>query len=318
MLDMLDAIATRSFRRPRFRRAEEAPSFQLTERDIEIVRQVAQHRFLRSIHLSQLLDAPHHKIRERLTSLFHAGYLDRPRSQLEYHLNGGGSAPLVYALGNRGAKLLIKVDGLEHANVDWARKNTEAGRQFLLHTLAIADVRVALTVACRHSEGISLQHPKDLLATLPEETRGTLRPWSWRVRVQHKGAIAQIGLLPDYVFALVFADGSRRVFFVECDRGTMPVERSVLNQTSMLRKFLAYEGGRKQQLHTKRFGWKNFRVLVITASVERVDTMRQVVERVPEIKGSPLFLFADHAALLQSDILTHPWIDAHGNTHTLR
>ncbi len=158
MLDMLDISTSRSNRRPRFRRAEEAPSFQLTERDIEIVRQVAQHRFLRSIHLSQLLDAPHHKIRERLTSLFHAGYLDRPRSQLEYYLNGGGSAPLVYALGNRGAKLLIEVDGLEHANVDWARKNTEAGRQFLLHTLAIADVRVALTVACRHSEGVSLQH----------------------------------------------------------------------------------------------------------------------------------------------------------------
>src|ERR1700704_4793626 len=84
ILDMLDATATRSHRRPRFRRTDEAPSFQLTERDIEIVRQVAQHRFLRSIHLSQLLDAPHHKIRERLTSLFHAGYLDRPRSQLEY------------------------------------------------------------------------------------------------------------------------------------------------------------------------------------------------------------------------------------------
>ena len=55
MLDMLDGTAVRSFRRPRFRRADEAPSFQLTERDIEIVRQVAQHRFLRSIHLSQRL-----------------------------------------------------------------------------------------------------------------------------------------------------------------------------------------------------------------------------------------------------------------------
>src|SRR5438552_8320747 len=112
-------------RRPRFRRAKEAPSFQLTERDVEIVRQVAAHRFLRSTHLSRLLAAPHHKIRERLTPLYHAGYLDRPRAQIEYHVQGGGSAPLVYALGNQGARLLID-RGLEHADIDWARKNHEA------------------------------------------------------------------------------------------------------------------------------------------------------------------------------------------------
>jgi hypothetical protein len=34
-------------------------------------------------------------------------------------------------------------------------------------------------------------------------------------------------------------------------------------------------------------------------------------------QDSPLFLFADHAALLQSNILTYPWRDASGNTHML-
>src|ERR1700730_7540801 len=160
-----------SRRRPRFHRAENAPSFQLTERDVEIVRQVAHHRFLRSTHLSQLLNASHKKICERLTPLYHAGYLDRPRAQLEYHVRGGGSAHLVYALGNRGAQLLTARDGSGYANVDWTHKNNETGREFIHHTLAISDVRVALIVACDAFNSVTLQHREQLFETLPAQTQ---------------------------------------------------------------------------------------------------------------------------------------------------
>src|SRR5437899_1064012 len=118
--------------------------FQLTDRDIMLVRFVAKHRFLRSTHLSALCEAPHKKVCDRLTSLFHAGYLDRPRAQFDHYREGGGSPPIVYALGNRGAQLLIERHLADIPQVDWARKNDLAGRQFILHTLAIADVRVAL------------------------------------------------------------------------------------------------------------------------------------------------------------------------------
>jgi hypothetical protein len=303
-------------RRPRFRRATEAPSFQLTERDVEIVRQVAAHRFLRSTHISGLLNDPHHKIRERLTPLFHAGYLDRPRAQIEYHVHGGGSAPLVYALGNQGARLLID-RGLEHADLDWARKNHEAGRQFILHTLAVADIRVALATACRSRGDIELRDADQLIAALPDQTRANPTPWRMRVRVQHNGAMEEIGLLPDHVFALMLPDGRRRPFVLECDRGTMPVERSTLAQTSMLRKFLAYEGARQQGMHTARYGWKNFRVLTVTSSSERANTMCALIARAPALKGSPLFLFADHATVIKSDILSYSWTDATGRQHAL-
>jgi hypothetical protein len=304
-------------KRPRFTRAETPPAFQITDRDVEIVRQVAQHRFLRSTHISQLLAASHKKILERLSPLYHAGYVDRPRAQLEYHVRGGGSAPLVYALGNRGARLLAERDGYDNADVDWAHKNRETGREFISHTLAVADVRVALSLSCRVRGGISLQSTQQLLASLPVETRTAPNPWAWRVRVQHNGALTDIGLLPDHVFALVLPDGRRRAFVVECDRGTMPVERSTLDQTSMLRKFLAYEGSRKQGLHTTRFGWKAFRTLIVTADAERAYNMRTLIERSPALKGSPLFLFADRSTLSTSDILSHPWLDSAGRTQTL-
>jgi hypothetical protein len=304
-------------RRPRFQRAETPPRFQITARDVEIIRQVARHRFLRSTHLFQLIGGSPQKISERLGPLYHAGFLDRPRSQLEYHVRGGGSAPLVYALGKRGAQLLKIQDGLDNADVDWARKNHKTGREFILHTLAVADLRVALAVACRERKGYSVQEPDELLAAAPEETQRARSPWSWRVKVQHKGAMREIGLLPDYVFALILPDGRRRPFVVEIDRGTMPVERATLDQSSMLRKFLAYEGGRKQGLHTSRFGWQNFRVLIVTASPERAETMRTVIARTTGIRDTPLFLFAEHAALGRSDILAKGWTTASGEPQAL-
>jgi hypothetical protein len=223
----------------------------------------------------------------------------------------------VYALGNAGARLLSLREGLEDANIAWAYKNRETGREFIVHTLAVADVRVALTVACRTHGSVTLSQPEDLLPSLPPATRVARNPWTWRTRVQHNMAFTDVGIIPDYVFALLFPDAKRRAFLVECDRGTMPVERSTLGQSSMLRKFLAYEATRQQGFHTGRFAWKNFRVLLVTANLKRVANMRALIERTPMLKGSPLFLFAEHSALTQSNILMFPWSDSQGRSHRL-
>ena len=80
-------------RRPRFVRASEPPSFRLTDDDVEIVRLLARHRFLRSIHIAALVGRSLDRTNDRLHRLFHAGYLDRPRAQLDYYPTSG-SAPI--------------------------------------------------------------------------------------------------------------------------------------------------------------------------------------------------------------------------------
>jgi len=62
--------------------------------------------------------------------LFHAGYIDRPRAQLDYYPTFG-SAPMIYALADRGVRLLKEWDGAEFRNPEWSRKNREAGRPFI-------------------------------------------------------------------------------------------------------------------------------------------------------------------------------------------
>jgi hypothetical protein len=305
----LSAVATLPRHRRRFVRETPEP-FQLTDRDVALVRHVAEHRFLRSTHLSELADSPHKKVCDRLTSLFHAGYLDRPRAQLEHYREGGGSSPMVYALANRGAGLLIERALLDAADIDWARKNDLAGRQFILHTLAIADVRVALRRAIRLRPGFALLEPAQLLAMTPAETQRRDRPWALRATVHHNGTAYELGVEPDYVFGFQYPDGRFRAYLVECDRGTMPVTRASLAQTSLKRKLLAYTAARRAGLHERQFGWKAFRVLVVTSNPQRADNVLAAVRENVAEHDRALFLVSDRVSLTTADIVAHLWRDA--------
>src|SRR3984893_15622727 len=140
---------THQLRRPRFERAAVAGMI-LTPRDSEILRAVQRHRLLRSTHLIALLDGSRQTRLRRWQLLFHHGYLDRPAAQLDWY--AAGSEPMVYALGNRGGAVLAAADDRSGA-LRWDTKNRNVSRQFLRHTLAVAEVMVAFEVACRGREG---------------------------------------------------------------------------------------------------------------------------------------------------------------------
>jgi len=204
------------------------------------VRQLARYRFLRSTHIAAPVGRSVDRTNDRLRSLFDHGYIDRPRAQLDYYPTSG-SAPMVYALADRGARLLIQRDGVEFANVEWSRKTREAGRPFIEHQLEIVDFSVALQLATGARHDVQCIHPNDIIAGFPEQTRAARNPVSLLVKLSHQGAVHEIGLVPDLVFGLQFPDGSRHSFMVEIDRGTMPVVRSdTFRQTSFEEKMRAY------------------------------------------------------------------------------
>jgi hypothetical protein len=102
-------------RRPRFRRAAAPPPFRLADGDVDIMRHLACHRFLRSTHIAALIGRSLDRTNDRLCRLFHAGYIDRPRAQLDYYPTTG-SAPMAYALADRGVRFLVEQYGAEIAN----------------------------------------------------------------------------------------------------------------------------------------------------------------------------------------------------------
>ncbi len=181
----------------------------------------------------------------------------------------------------------------------------------------VANFRVALILAVRARPELTLIAPEALIAAMPAATQAATKPFAWRVKVLHKGALQEIGSNPDYAFALRLADASLRCYVVECDRGTMPVERAALKQTSITKKLLVYQRGHKQKLHVRHFLWKAFRVLVITNTPTRAANIKHAIQRTPELKNSELFYITDQQSLTGADILTHAWQQASGSTHTL-
>ena len=292
----------------------------ITDDDLAIIRHIAKHRFLRSTHLARLL--PHRsykKLLERLGALYHNGYLDRPRAQLDYYATAG-SAPIVYALGNVGALVLAERDGMDPSQVDWTWKNRSVGRLYINHTLLTADLMVTAQQVPRQRAEIRLIDAGTMLAAAPEKTRLASNPFKLTARLNHAGKAVDLSVIPDAVFGLDFtAERKRKYFFVEADRATMPITRSDLNQTSFQRKLLAYlTGGGKANAFGAHFGIGNFRVLTVTTSAERMAGMMTALKDLTGGTGSSQFLFVDRLALSACrNLLSLAWTTGKGEIVTL-
>src|SRR5215210_6182065 len=176
-----------SVRRPRFRRAAAPPPFRLTEDDIEIVRVVARHRLIRSTHIAALVGRSLDRTNDRLLRLFHAGYIDRPRAQLDYYPTFG-SAPMIYALADRGVRLLREWDGAEFRNPEWSRKNREAGRPFIEHQIEIVDFEVGVQRAVLSHGGVKLITAEEMIAAAPGQLPA-MNPFSLRATLTDHGVM---------------------------------------------------------------------------------------------------------------------------------
>ena len=283
-------------RKPRFQRASEIAPIQLTERDQTIVRCVFRHRFLRSWQIAALVGGSKQVILRRLQLLYHHGYLERPRAQIEY-FQPGGSRAFAYGLADRGAELLRLTENPPSRALEWSAKNRAVKHLFLEHALLVSDVMVSLELACRRHGGVRFLNSGEL--PLPTATRSRLEPFRWRVNLNGN---TRLGVVPDCVFGLESAgqqaDRNRAYFFLEADRGTMPIARNGLHHSSFYRKFLAYEATWLQELHRKHFGFHRFRVLIVTTSTDRLTHLVEACRQLD--RGQGLFLFTDLKSFLTS------------------
>jgi hypothetical protein len=277
-------------RLPRFKRVPSVAPIQLTSRDRKIIRLVHRHRFLRSHQIIALIGGSAQNLSRRLQWLFHHGYLERPRAQLQYYERNGSQA-IAYGLGNKSGSLL------QLSPASWDEKNRGIGRIYLAHALLVSNVMVLLELTCRQ-HGIRLLYEDEL--NLPVKA-----PLHWRVKIRDG---TKLGVIPDRVFALEYTDQNSQIqrvyYFLEADRGTMPVVREKLTQSSYYRKLLAYEATWTNKVHQRHLGIPRFRVLTVTTSAARVKSLLDACSRLQ--RGHGLFLFADES-VLQKDLISAVW-----------
>jgi hypothetical protein len=299
-------------RLPRFRRVPDIDPMHLTKRDVEIIHLIHRHRFLRSSHIVALVGESPQQVSRRLQLLYHHGYLERPRCQIDYY-HRGGSRYIIYGIGHKGTALLKREPSHSIHSLTWGEKNRATSRLFLEHALLVSDVMVALELACRKTGNYRLLLGKQL--QIPNATALQREPFHWSVKL---GNGYKVGLIPDRVFALEPIDQPDKLtyFFLEADRGTMPIARKGLSQSSFQRKLFAYEATWTQNLHRSRFCFHRFRVLTVTNSTDRVDNLIAACQQLQ--RGHGLFLFAEQKTLLEADdVLTFPFTTGQGNKSAL-
>ncbi len=291
--------------------------FQRTPRDEAIIRRVGEFRFVNSEQILRLVPAiggeTAKQIPERLKRLWQLHYLDRPRAQLQYFRQGGGSAKIVYALGQQGAKLLSQRDATPIHKLNWTLKNNRVGQLNILHTVEIAEFLSKLEAECTAAKSVALIKGDAIVRESPPTTHTMEKPHRIAAQPSLAGRSFKLAIHPDAVFALGLGTGKQSNFFLEVDRGTMPVARKLssmradVRQRSVLEKFMCYAQAWKDGHAERRYGWQHFRVIFVTTSAERVARMVDVVTELAkdlDMRGCKgLFLFADTASLRSTPLL---------------
>jgi hypothetical protein len=131
---------------------------------------------------------------------------------------------------------------------------------------------------------------------MPAPTREAAAPASIPVTFTMRGRQDVVALTADaQPFGLErVIDGARSYLFfpgIEADCGTEPLDSNDYERSSIARKFAAYTAIAEQRIYRSHFGFPNFFVPVIAATVTRMQSMMKLLKKVTDGRGSKMFLF---------------------------
>jgi hypothetical protein len=306
----------------RFVRPAVLPAFSLTPRVLGHLAHVARHRLIASDDLALLDGGSEQNAKRELRTLWAHGYLMRPAAQVQSTAITG-PIPLVYGLTNKGARLLSEHGHHLNTEIDWSENTRRSGVAFIDHSVARSRFMAALTVGTRTRSNISLIDATDIIAAAPDRTRKAKQPLKWTSSIPAEGRrMVESSVIADDLFALRFDDGTESYFLVEIDRGQMPVRRSKNTvefvegkrriRTHYKHKLEVYWQGWRNNRHVEQFGVKQLRILTVTTSQKRIDTMLDALCEVTGGKGSELFLFIEESSLRKKNPLDAAWITGKG------
>jgi hypothetical protein len=268
----------RQRRRGKFRRDGSGfDGFTLTDRDLDILRAVAEYRFLTAEHLRQLIPGSGQGITRRLQGLFHTKHLDRLRAPVRVKLLKPDELRpvIVYALATKGKEALL-AGGSPEEEVGWKPDWNLRGAAHLEHELMVSNFRVCLELALAGHPTAEMAGwlPDDQLkdSVTVEKPKGRVRTVTYRVG-------------PDG-YAAVRVAGAHTNLFLEADNNTEEHHRIDYKA----RAYWFY-------LTRESAYWQKFEaperrlVLFVTTSERRLENMMDTVTGIDEFHGRGLRQF---------------------------
>jgi Replication-relaxation len=292
-----------------FERPAQPRPLRITDRDFELLHNLARLRLASVTQLAALDGGSAQNVSRSLLALFENQYVERVIGQVESRLLYKGSYPTIYGLTRKGAWLLRK-NGYEVRRrllyeID---KQRDAGWRFIEHRVEITAFMVSLQLAARGRTDIGLLDRRDILQDAPKTRRDRRARLTAKVRID--GALKQHSVDPDELFGLRFFQTEEESYFLfERDRGEMPVRRhKSKDQTYYAKKMLVYYEANRVGEHIRGLGVPNFRVVTVTTTPQRVEQMIEAQLEITNGRGSNLFLFTDEESLAESNPLDAVWM----------
>ena len=242
-------------RLPKKRRTKKPPKFHITERDIEFIRAICKYRFLFPEQLSVLFpNASKRGIENRLRYMFHNKYLDRIMLT-----DSTFSHKLIYAMAEKGARLLAEADNIPREEISWNRFHNKVSLSHIQHFLDINDVLISYEKALAEVQDQGKIKLFKVLGTNPDSHRISV------VLKKEDGSRYESSVIPDAIIGVKFKR-ELGLFFVEVDRGTMSLKR-------WMKKIVVYRDYMKSPELKERFQTNWFIVLTVTTSERRIMSL---------------------------------------------
>jgi hypothetical protein len=289
-------------------RSRKAPPVEVTDLEMGILRALHRYRLLEWRQILELFAATlsdTKRLAERVELLYRNAYLEEVPRPLYADEQTKGQ---VYRLGAAGAQLLS--GQLSIAFPDFAywgkgddkdRRETKVSRDYLSHSIELADVRIAIERSAAENE-YALERWRDET----ELKRGG--NWPRLHVVTSRGEPVRVPILPDGYFVFTGPQG-RAHFFLEHDRSTEAIT------AKWQRKILGYKEFVLSRAFHRCYGVSGsatpLRILTTTKSLARAHNLKAAAEIYGQAEATALFLFTPLSELLTNDALTAPiWLRA--------
>ena len=280
---------------------KQLPGLHLTERDLRIIQAVYEYRALTTSQIETLFfpggtPGQRNQCQRRLKKLFHNGYLWRGEQPIKP--TEEARKPLVYRIDKGALEILPGLLEVEPEDIDWHPRERTVSDRGLNHLLKTNDVRVALTAAAD-------QH--DMLVENWKDERILKREHAHeKVQISGpQGGTYQATIIPDGYFQLAIPDGDnykRAHQFLEVDLAT-EVVRATTQARDFARKVKGYIAYYSSGRYKKRYQTKSMRVLTVTTSERRLQSLKSATE---EIGGKKIFWFTTFDQITPQTALTEP------------